>query len=66
MASAPIQFVTPPGDLTAEDRMQFIAIQATAVMLQSWFEEEDPSPEEAKVMIETVVKALRGRTPIPV
>jgi hypothetical protein len=37
-----------------------IAIQATAVMLKDWFEEEQPSPEEAQQMVESVMKGLLG------
>jgi hypothetical protein len=35
-----------------------IAIKATAIMLQSWFEEEKPTPEKAKQMVSAVMDAL--------
>jgi hypothetical protein len=53
-----IQFVAPPGDASASERLHHIAIQATAVMLQSWFEDEEPSPEKAKQMVSAVMEAL--------
>jgi hypothetical protein len=53
-----IQFVAPPGDASAGERLQHIAIQATAVMLQSWFEDEEPSPEKAGAMVSAVMDAL--------
>ena len=52
------QFVVPPGDISTNDRLQHIAIQATAVMLQGWFEDEQPSVEEAKAMVGAVMDAL--------
>ena len=64
MGSGPIHFVAPSGDMSAEDRMQHIAIQATAVMLQPWFEEEAPTPEKAGAMIDAVIRALRGKEPV--
>ena len=45
------QFVAPVGEMSADDRLQHIAIQATAVMLQGWFEDEQPSVEEAKATV---------------
>src|SRR5262245_52203555 len=53
-----IQFVAPPGDASAGERLQHIAIQATAVMLQSWFEDEEPSPAQASAMVSAVMDAL--------
>jgi len=43
-----------------------MAIQATAVMLQSWFEDESPTPEKAKQMVSAVMEALlRVRSEAP-
>jgi hypothetical protein len=56
--SANAQFVAPSGEISANDRLQHIAIQATAVMLQGWFEDEEPSVEEAKAMVSAVMDAL--------
>jgi hypothetical protein len=53
-----IQFVAPAQDASASERLHYVAIQATAVMLQSWFEDEEPSPEEAKAMVSAVMGAL--------
>jgi hypothetical protein len=53
-----IQFVAPPVDASAAERLHHIAIQATAVMLQTWFEDEEPSPEKAKAMVSAVMDAL--------
>jgi hypothetical protein len=53
-----IQFVAPPGEATANERLHHIAIQATAVMLRSWFEDEEPTPEKAKQMVSAVMEAL--------
>ena len=53
-----IQFIAPPGDASASDRLHHIAIQATAVMLQAWFEDEEPSPEKASAMVSAVMDAL--------
>ena len=60
--SGDMQFVVPGGDVqvSANDRLHHIAIQATAVMLKDWFEEEQPSPEEAQQMVESVMKGLLG------
>jgi hypothetical protein len=57
-----MQFVVPGGDVQFSeiDRLHHIAIQATAVMLKDWFEEEQPSPEEAQQMVESVMKGLLG------
>ena len=40
MSSISVEFVVPQGEASAEHRLQHIAIQATAVMLQGWFEEK--------------------------
>lgn len=54
-----IQFVAPPpGEASPSERLHHIAIQATAVMLQSWFEDEEPSPDKARQMISAVMDAL--------
>ena len=49
-----IHFVTLSGDKTAREQLQCVAIQATAVMLQPWFEtEEAPSdPKKVTAMVE--------------
>jgi hypothetical protein len=48
-----IQFGDPgAGNISSNDRLQHIAIQAAAVMLQSWFEKSAPTAEQAKSMIE--------------
>jgi hypothetical protein len=61
-----IQFVAPPGDASSSERLHHIAIQATAVMLQSWFEDEEPTPEKAKQMVSAVMEALlRARSEVP-
>jgi|RhiMetdeSRZDD1v2_1073273.scaffolds.fasta_scaffold1697232_2 hypothetical protein len=57
--SGSIEFVAlPPGEASSAERLQHIAIQATAVMLQSWFKDEEPSPEDAKEMVSAVMDAL--------
>jgi hypothetical protein len=53
-----VQFVAPSGEASSSERLHHIAIQATAVMLQSWFEDEEPSPAEAKQMVSAVMEAL--------
>jgi hypothetical protein len=60
--SGDIHFVVPGGDVqvSANDRLYHIAIQATAVMLKDWFREEEPSPEKAQQMIESIMKGLLG------
>ncbi len=58
-----IQFVAPPGEASASERLHHIAIQATAVMLQSWFEDEEPTPEKAKQMVSAVMDALLKERP---
>jgi hypothetical protein len=65
--SGSIEFVAlPPGEASSAERLQHIAIQATAVMLQSWFKDEEPSPEEAREMVSAVMDALlRPRTETP-
>lgn len=62
MSNASVQFVVPSGDVSASERLQHMAIQATAMMLQGWFEDEEPSPEEARQMVNAVMEALlKGR-----
>jgi hypothetical protein len=62
MMSNTVQFVVLPsnevGEAGARERLQHIAIQATALMLQGWFEDEEPSPEEARQMVSAVMEAL--------
>ena len=58
-----IQFVAPPEDASAAERLHHIAIQATAVMLQAWFEDEEPSPDKAKEMVRAVMEALLSPRP---
>lgn len=58
-----IRFVVPHADAKA-DPIHHIAIQAAAVMLQDWFKEAEPEVDEAKAMVETVMKALMGRAPV--
>jgi hypothetical protein len=53
-----IQFVAPAGEASSSERLHYMAIQATAVMLQSWFEDEEPTPEKAKQMVSAVMEAL--------
>lgn len=53
-----IQFAACPGEASANERLQHIAIQATAVMLQKWLEDEEPSPEQASEMVSAVMDAL--------
>ncbi|MBO0766662.1 MAG: hypothetical protein J2P50_19010 [Hyphomicrobiaceae bacterium] len=61
-----IQFVAPPGEASANERLQHIAIQATAHMLQKWFEDEEPGPEQAREMVSAVMDALlRARSERP-
>jgi len=62
-----IEFVAlPPGEASSAERLHHIAIQATAVMLQTWFKDEEPSPEEAGEMVNAVMDALiRPRTDSP-
>jgi len=55
------QFVAPSGETSPQDRLQHIAIQATAVMLQGWFQDEEPSVEEARAMVSVVMDALLKR-----
>lgn len=62
MSNASVQFVVPSGEVGPSERLQHIAIQATAVMLQGWFEDEEPSAEEATQMVSAVMDALlKGR-----
>lgn len=58
-----IQFVAAPGEASASERLHYMAIQAAAVMLQSWFEDEEPTPEEAKRMVSAVMEALLRSRP---
>jgi hypothetical protein len=58
-----VQFVVPSGETTPAERLQHIAIQAAAVMLQGWFEDEEPSVEEAKEMVRAVMDALLQAPP---
>ncbi len=62
-----VHFVVLPagevGEGGSSERLQHIAIQATAVMLQGWFEDEEPSPEEAKQMVSAVMEALMRPRP---
>jgi hypothetical protein len=61
-----IQFVAPPGEASSAERLHHVAIQATAAMLQSWFEDEGPTPEKAKQMVSAVMEALlRSRSEAP-
>lgn len=53
-----IEFVAPSGEASSSERLHFIAIQAAAVMLQSWFKDEEPTPEKAKQMVRVVMDAL--------
>lgn len=55
-----VHFNVPGGEVSANDRLHVVAIQAAAVMLKDWFEEKEPSPEQAKAMIEAVLKGLCG------
>jgi hypothetical protein len=55
-----VEFVVPSGEVSANDRLHHIAIQAVAMMLKGWFEEAEPSPEEAQQMVEAVMKGLLG------
>lgn len=62
--SGSIEFVAlPPGEASSAERLHHIAIQATAVMLQSWFEDEEPSPDKAKAMVSAVMDALLRAPP---
>jgi hypothetical protein len=60
------QFVASPGEASSSERLHSMAIQATAVMLQSWFEDEEPTPEKANQMVSAVMEALlRSRPEAP-
>jgi hypothetical protein len=64
MSNASVQFVVPSGEVSPSERLQHIAIQATAVMLHGWFEDEEPSPQEAREMVSAVMEALlKARAP---
>lgn len=65
MSSVSVEFVVPSGEVSPNDRLQHIAIQATAVMLQGWFEEEEPSAEQARQMVSAVMEALLKPRPSP-
>jgi hypothetical protein len=58
MSSTGVHFVSPPGEVSSEDRLRHIAIQATAVMLHGWFEDEEPNADEAQQMVSAVMNAL--------
>jgi hypothetical protein len=54
-----IEFVAlPPGEASSSERLHHIAVQATAVMLQSWFKDAEPDAEEARDMVNAVMTAL--------
>lgn len=55
-----VEFVVPSGEVSANDRLHHIAIQAAAMMLKGWFEEAEPSPDEAQQMVEAIMKGLLG------
>ena len=65
--SGSIEFVAlPPGEASSAERLHHIAIQATAVMLQTWFKDAEPDPEEARDMVNAVMAALlKPRTDEP-
>jgi hypothetical protein len=50
--------VVVDGMASAGERLHHVAIQATAAMLQSWFEDKEPSPEKARAMVSAVMGAL--------
>ncbi len=58
-----IQFVAPPADAGSDERLQHIAIQAAAVMLQPWFEDTEPTPDKAAQMVGAVMDALLRQRP---
>jgi hypothetical protein len=58
-----IQFIAATGEASPSERLHHIAIQATAAMLQSWFEDEEPSPEKASAMVSAVMDALLKSRP---
>ena len=60
-----IHFVTLSDDKTAREQLQCVAIQATAIMLQPWFEtEEVPSdPKKVTAMVEAVMAGLLKDAP---
>jgi hypothetical protein len=65
--SGSIAFVAlAPGEASSAERLHHVAIQATAVMLQSWFKDEEPDPDEAREMVSAVMDALlRARNEAP-
>src|SRR5262245_31622118 len=65
MSNVNVQFVVPAGEAGPAERLQHIAIQAAAVMLQGWFEDEEPSAEEAGQMVSAVMEALLRARPSP-
>lgn len=59
-----IQFVAPAGSLSNREQLQHIAIQATAVMMQSWFAEEDvPEPRELTELVSAVMAGFLKSAP---
>jgi hypothetical protein len=59
------KFVAPSGEISPNDLLQHIAIQATAMMLQGWFESAKPTSEQAKTMVDAIMRALMIRQPMP-
>lgn len=59
-----VHFVIPAGQ-TLNDPIHHIAIQAAAVIMKDWMEENEPSVDEAKAMAEALVSGLMGRKPVP-
>ena len=55
-----IHLRTLSGDKTAREQLHCVAIQATAIMLQPWFEtEEAPAdPKKVTAMVEAVMAGL--------
>jgi hypothetical protein len=58
MSNMSVQFVVPSGEVSPSERLQHVAMQSTAVMLQGWFEDEAPSAEQAAKMVNAVMDAL--------
>ena len=65
MSSTSVQFVAPAREMSPSERLHHIAIQATAVMLQGWFEDEAPGAEQAAKMVSAVMEALLKARPAP-
>jgi hypothetical protein len=65
--SGSIEFVAlPHGEASSAERLHHIAIQATAVMLQTWFKDAEPDQEDAREMVNAVMAALlKPRTDEP-